>query len=109
MFFVAFARASLESELLGIPCVRMMMMGFALQMNSRNCRRVLRTGVFPVSLINGGVSGHRWGLAFLGERNRVFAGKQDFLSGLRTPGTWTWAGESLAGWLEELCAEFQTE
>jgi len=98
-----------KSELLGIPvasdCCCWDCVAEALETAGAGFSAGL--GVFAVSLFTRRFWA-RWGWAFLGEPNRVFAGQQDFFPGFRNsmhvdPGAW----RNRCGCCWKACAEFQ--
>ena len=110
LFFVAFAaglRWNLKFSL--FLCLGLLLLAMALKMH----RATPADGLNPVfyslpffvaTLLGAG------GMALLGDRNRRFAGQQEFLSRLsNTMHVDLGLAESLRLLLEELCAEFQTE
>jgi len=99
----------LEPQLLGLALLRLLLLGFALQMHWKLPEQGSRDLAYSVSLFTAAFLG-TVGLAFLGDRNRLFAGQQDFLSRIsNSMHVDLGLAESLRLLLEELCAEYQTE
>jgi len=110
MFFVAFAAGYRWNLSYSVSlCFGLLMLGFALQMHWKLPEPGSRDLAYSVSLFTAAFLG-TVGLAFLGDRNRLFAGQQDFLSRIsNSMHVDLGLAESLRLLLEELCAEYQTE
>jgi signal transduction histidine kinase len=110
MFFVAFAAGyRWNLRYAATLCFGLLLLGFALDLSRGTPTPGTRDLAYSVSLFAASFLG-TVGMAFLGDKNRQFAGQQDFLSRIsNTMHVDLGLAESLRLLLEELCAEFQTQ
>jgi signal transduction histidine kinase len=110
MFFVAFAAGyRWNLRYAATLCFGLLLLGFALDLSRGTPTPGSRDLAYSVSLFAASFLG-TVGMAFLGDKNRQFAGQQDFLSRIsNTMHVDLGLAESLRLLLEELCAEFQTQ
>ena len=110
MFFVAFAAGyRWNLRYAATLCFGLLLLGFALDLSRSTPAPGSRDLAYSVSLFAASFLG-TVGMAFLGDKNRQFAGQQDFLSRIsNTMHVDLGLAESLRLLLEELCAEFQTQ
>ncbi len=110
MFFVAFAAGyRWNLRYAATLCFGLLLLGFALNVSRNTPAPGTRDLAYSVSLFAASFLG-TVGMAFLGDKNRQFAGQQDFLSRIsNTMHVDLGLAESLRLLLEELCAEFQTQ
>ena len=110
MFFVAFAAGyRWNLRYAATLCFGLLLLGFALNLSRGAPAPGTRDLAYSVSLFAASFLG-TVGMAFLGDKNRQFAGQQDFLSRIsNTMHVDLGLAESLRLLLEELCAEFQTQ
>ncbi len=110
MFFVAFAAGYRWSLRYSVTlCFGLLLLGFALDVHRSVPPPGARDLAYSVSFFAASFLG-TVGVAFLGDRNRLFASQQDFLSRIsNTMHVDLGLAESLRLLLEELCGEFQTE
>ena len=109
MFFVAFAAGyRWNLRYAATLCFGLLLLGFALDLSRGTPAPGTRDLAYSVSFFAASFLG-TVGMAFLGDKNRQFAGQQDFLSRIsNTMHVDLGLAESLRLLLEELCAEFQT-